>query len=172
MSHDPNADIMQFILNISTNLSANSPCNQDSGNTQSCTLKSHSSQTIKLATTIHYSESWIQIYIMASCLVQWQQPPCEGKRLWTGVINDVTLLSLKMAPVHSRTIGYIIWWSCQAGSRSRGGVRCADMNQAILVFQVLSYSHLVSSDDDSGDSGSRSALPLRRIQKSPSIRWW
>lgn len=49
------SQIMQFILKISTNLSANSPCNQDSSNPQSCTLKSHSSQTIKLATTIHYS---------------------------------------------------------------------------------------------------------------------
>lgn len=28
------------------------------------------------------------------------------------------------------------------------------MNEAILVFQVLSYSHLVSLDDDSGDSSS------------------
>lgn len=69
-----------------------------------------------------------------------------------------------MAPVRSRTIGYIICWSCQAGSRSRGGVRCADINKAILVFQVLSFSHLVSLDDDDGDSSSRSSLPLRGIQ--------
>lgn len=67
----------------------------------------------------------------------------------------------KAVPVWSRTIGYIIWWSCQAGSRSRGGVRLADTNKAILGFQVLSYCHLVSLDDDSGDSSLslRAAVP-------------
>lgn len=61
-------------------------------------------------------------------------------------------------------------------------MRRADMNQAILVFQVLSYSHLVSSDDDSGDSGSHSgeyrslrALDVinnaeKRLKTSPQSR--
>ena len=42
--------------------------------------------------------------------------------------------------------------SCQAGSRNRGGVRHADMNRAILVFQVLSYRHFLGLDDDISDS--------------------
>lgn len=37
-------------------------------------------------------------------------------------------------------------------------MRRADMNEAILVFQVLSYRLLVSLDDDSGDSSSHSLL--------------
>lgn len=41
-------------------------------------------------------------------------------------------------------------WSCQAGSRNRGGVRHADMNKAILVFEIL--RHFLGLDYDSCDS--------------------
>lgn len=34
-------------------------------------------------------------------------------------------------------------------------MRCADINKAILVLQVLSFSHLLSLDDEDGDSSSR-----------------
>lgn len=64
-------------------------------------------------------------------------------------------------------------WSCQAGSRNRGGERHADMNRAILVCQVLSYRHFLGSDDDSGDSSvlcdhSRS---FRVVDKHPNVNF-
>lgn len=74
-----------------------------------------------------------------------------------GTINCAIILSLTkwllyiseqyVTSSHTDRLG-----SCQAGGSNRGGERHADMNRAILVFQVLSYRHFLGSDHDSGDS--------------------